>query len=228
MEAKLKEGANTTDRQEESAARAACNSSPSRLTADRSFMGDMLFEGVTQSGVDLFAAHGIALDASERAPGDVDQGIATADGTVGRTLALSASSDGATTDTTSFTSVSSFIGPQVHGYVVLSTTESVLRRSNGTSSPPDDWMAELANQFLGRFKNRLLRQGVPIQRMPPAVFRGQSTRLRNRHNIYEVVLSGSDGWVHIAVDLEPAVSSFDGAPACEDTAVPAEGELLLF
>jgi hypothetical protein len=180
-------------------------------------MGDVLFEGVRQSGIELFAAHGIDL-AAHLLSGNVDDHRTT-----GASLA-----EATPTAPTTFTSVAAFMSAQVHGYIVLSTTESVLCRSNGTTSPPDDWMAELANQFLGRFKNRLLRQGVQIQRMPPAVFRGQSTRLHNLHNMYEVLLSCGDAWVHIAVDLEPAVTFVEVDPPCDDTAVPAEGDLLLF
>lgn len=180
-------------------------------------MQDVIFEGVTQSGIELFAAHGIDLVASPcSGSGDSD----------GASRAQSA--DVTPTAPTTFTSVAAFMGEQVYGYVVLSTTESVLCRSAGTTSHPDDWMAELANQFLGRIKNRLLRQGVQIQRMPPAVFRGQSTRLHNLQNMYDVVLAHAGAWVHIAVDLEPAVTFVVDASPCEDGAVPAEGELLLF
>lgn len=126
-----------------------------------------------------------------------------------------------------FLGVCGFGGRAVTGHVILGATEGVLTRSNTTRSTSDDWMAELANQFLGRIKNGLLRQGIQVHRVPPVVLKGAAVMLA--HNQDEAPLELADGRdrVLIWLDAEP---STDDAPAVLEppTDVLHEGEMVMF
>src|SRR4030095_1236237 len=59
--------------------------------------------------------------------------------------------------------VMGFGGKQMRGALVLATTREPLERTNpGGLTSQRDWICELANQLMGRVKNRLLAVGVEI------------------------------------------------------------------
>lgn len=160
------------------------------------------------AGLDLFAAYGLWL--SLDAPGG--------DGQPG--------AEGA--PPIHYLGVCGFGGTSFTGHVILGASEVVLTESNGTGSSCEDWMAELANQLLGRIKNRLMRRGINVHRVPPIVVKGSCVALAGSHE-GEIPLRLADGrtGVLIWVDSEPAV---DPAPSSDEPAeeVPSEGEVLLF
>jgi hypothetical protein len=168
----------------------------------------VLREGVTRSSLELFAAYGVELNLAE-----ADAGSATF-AAMGAKIA--------------FLGFAGFGGPHLSGSVVLGATEGVLRRSNQTRSAVDDWMAELANQFLGRIKNRLLRAGIAIHRVPPTVVQGPAAALRSGRGGRPVALVDGHDAVLIWIDSETAVAAVDEVAFTEQADVMVEGEMVLF
>ncbi|MES1204605.1 MAG: hypothetical protein ABUS79_01585 [Pseudomonadota bacterium] len=172
----------------------------------------ILRNGVTQSGLDLFSAYGIDFSAAA-------DGVPPLDGTSDVVCPT-------------YLAFAGFGGPHLSGFVVLGVPERVLRRSNVTLSSLDDWMAELANQFLGRIKNSLWRQGIPISRIPPAIVSGGTGSLfLGRTDAPPVTLTDHADSVWIWVKSEPSLESLEdlgaGQPRVERD-VLAEGEMVLF
>jgi hypothetical protein len=167
----------------------------------------VLREGVTRSGLELFAAYGVELSLAHPDVG-TEQLAAVAAEIV-------------------FLGFAGFGGPQLSGSLVLGATDGVLRRSNNTDSAADDWMAELANQFLGRIKNRLLRAGIPIHRIPPAVMRGPAAALRSTRGGRPVALMDRDDAVLIWIESELPLAGSE-ARFQEQPDVMEEGEVILF
>jgi hypothetical protein len=164
----------------------------------------MLRRATTQSGKDLFAAYGLNLRPT-------DKGL-----------------EGDTPAAVAFLSVAGFSGPSFSGFVVLGTTETVLRRCNNTASASCDWMGELGNQFLGRIKNCLLRQGIRIYRVPPAVMSCSSPSLFYApRGVKPVTLSDHGDKVLIWTEFEPAFEE-SGIALLPDDGVLAEGDVILF
>lgn len=63
-----------------------------------------------------------------------------------------------------------FHGAALSGTLLLSVPSAPLRASMPVPTATErDWLAELANQMLGRFKNRLLAYGVDVVAMTPTV-----------------------------------------------------------
>lgn len=165
-----------------------------------------LQEEVLGAGLELFAAYGMRLSLDAPA------------GQVGS----------ASAPPIHYLGVCGFGGTSFSGHVILGASKVVLDQSNGTGSSCEDWMAELANQFLGRIKNRLMRRGINVHRVPPIVVKGAGVALAGAHD-GEIPLRLADGrtGVLIWMDSEPAV---DHAPSSAEPAeeVPTEGEVLLF
>jgi hypothetical protein len=167
-----------------------------------------LRDEVMGAGLDLFAAYGIRLAANQ--------------------TATDASGTPAGCPPVRFLGVCGFGGPAFTGHVILGASEGALSRSNKTWSSGDDWMAELANQFLGRIKNRLLRQGISVHRVPPVVIKGAAIALLRSH-AGGAPLALDDGQDCVLIWLDSQPSTDDAAsvpePACD---VLGEGEMLLF
>jgi hypothetical protein len=180
--------------------------------SDRATLTSLLHQGVTQSGLELFAAYGINFDAASPRP------------TIGNT-----------TPPVDYIGVAGFGGPFLNGFVALGASESLLRRSNHTGSTMDDWMGELANQLSGRIRNRLLRAGIPIQRVPPAVLHGAPESIFLPRTEAPFALTDTRDSVWIWIKTEPSTETCcetaaqDTSPRlAPNTEVLAEGEMLLF
>jgi CheY-specific phosphatase CheX len=80
-----------------------------------------------------------------------------------------------------FVATIGFASATLHGSVVLTTQRKTVAKSRPTKTQPsaptdeelDDWLGELANQLLGRIKNRLLTYGIEFQIGLPVVLRGR-------------------------------------------------------
>lgn len=126
--------------------------------------------------------------------------------------------------------VMGFGGKQLRGALVLAATREPLEKTNpGDSTSQRDWIGELANQLMGRVKNRLLGLGVEILLATPACLSGDNlsltpTRLRAPH-----VFAAGTGVVCVWLDCEHA-DDFDlpPGPPAEPGAAIAEGEAVLF
>jgi hypothetical protein len=170
--------------------------------ADASHASAILRRGTVRSTVALFAAYGVRLTPApplaELELGDIE-----------------------------FLSVAGFSGPDFSGFVVLGTSENMLHRSNSTTSTSSDWMAELGNQLLGRIKNSLLREGISIHRVPPAVVRGTAgSMLCARIGTKPVAFIDNQEIVLIWTEFEPSVELAEARTP--DADVLAEGDMVLF
>lgn len=160
-----------------------------------------------RAGVDLFAAYGVRF-APAMAAEVPEQG-------------------GAALPPVLFLGVCGFGGPTFTGHVVLGASEGVLRRSNNTRSSSDDWMAELANQFLGRIKNGLLRQGIQVHRVAPVVIKGAAVALAHTQSGAPLALEDGHDRVLIWLDAEPSTDETATSPEAESD-VLSEGDMVLF
>lgn len=91
-----------------------------------------------------------------------------------------------------------------------------------------DWAGEMANQFLGRLKNRFVRLGLDFNVGTPTVVRGERLHIKGwpRASVLGRLcrIGGEDVTLHFEVERE-------GAPLFNPTEVDAvspEGESLLF
>jgi hypothetical protein len=160
---------------------------------------------VIESTTDLFGAFGVSV---HQAPDEGETPI--------RTLAMMG-----------------FGGDHLRGTLLLDADASVIAQSYPTPDAVrpedlDDWLAELANQLLGRVKNRLLRHGIVIQMSTPTVVSGRAFRIG--------VLSGSEACMPhrfegagggLSVRFEATANA---GVALESPArdIAAEGDMLLF
>ncbi len=126
-------------------------------------------------------------------------------------------------------SVVGFTSPDFSGSLVIGTTLDIVRETSPEASSLHDWMGELANQLLGRIKNRLLRYGVALDMAIPVVIMGIELRtpvVEGRH-VLDYGFDSKLGKIVVRVDLTP---TWRLHPPCdgEDTTTAEEGELLLF
>ena len=125
-------------------------------------------------------------------------------------------------------SVIGFAGKQIAGTLVLGATREPLKRSKPSLASDRDWIAELANQLLGRIKNKILRKGIVFYAMPPAVVSGDHLApVVSGADFRPCVFTTPGGlvclWIelHLAGDLQPD-------PPADEEPIADEGDLLLF
>lgn len=140
----------------------------------------------------------------------------------------------------SFAASLGFTADQLRGTLVLIAPESAIAKvlppelAAGASSPDAlaDWVSELANQLVGRVKNKLLRYGVTVTLSVPSVFRAESLRCYPRKTSLSVGatsiqltarMAEFDAWFDVEVQSD--VTFVERASI---SAPPSEGELVLF
>jgi CheY-specific phosphatase CheX len=81
-----------------------------------------------------------------------------------------------------------FAGEELRGALVLTSTRKLVQqvlpqevRERDADEQLADWMGELANQLLGRVKNRLLRYGVSLAMGTPTVMLGTELSRKDKH-----------------------------------------------
>lgn len=127
-----------------------------------------------------------------------------------------------------------FAGTAIRGVIGLSVTPTLASQAlDGTAELEpqlDDWVAEAANQLLGRIKNRLLQRGVMISAALPIVLRGIEVRVAQRTaapiRVYRFAAAHES--VVVWLDLQT-----NGVIALADAVGPTEqpmdeGDMLLF
>jgi hypothetical protein len=125
-------------------------------------------------------------------------------------------------------SVIGFAGRGVSGSLVLGATSEPLERSKPSRASARDWIAELANQLLGRIKNKVLRRGIEFYAMPPAVVSGNHLAPVTSQPDFRPWVFATPGGVvclWIEVSAAPEVQPDAGLIAAD---IPAEGDVLLF
>jgi hypothetical protein len=125
-------------------------------------------------------------------------------------------------------SVIGFAGRGISGTLVLGATKEPLERSKPGRASERDWIAELANQLLGRIKNKVMRVGIEFYAMPPAVVSGNHLAPVTSHADFRPWVFATPGgivclWIEVAAapELHPDV-------ALMTADIPAEGDVLLF
>jgi hypothetical protein len=125
-------------------------------------------------------------------------------------------------------SVIGFAGRGVAGTLVLGATKEPLERSKPVQSSERDWIAELANQLLGRIKNKMMRMGIDFYAMPPAVVSGRHLApVTSQPDFRPWVFATPGGVVCLWIEVTAAPEIHPNmALIAED--IPCEGDLLLF
>jgi hypothetical protein len=121
-----------------------------------------------------------------------------------------------------------FTSDQMRGSILLAATREPL----GRTSPVNDtslreWIAELSNQLLGRFKNKLVSRGVNLHVSTPVVLRGVRLTPLTRTELRPLVFDCDDGCVCVWVDAE-LMKGVDLTVMHESAGLINEGEGMLF
>jgi hypothetical protein len=127
-----------------------------------------------------------------------------------------------------FCGVVGFSGDQMRGTLLLATSREPLGRTSPTTDASlREWIAELANQLLGRIKNRLLNHGVILHLSTPIVLRGEHIAPISQTELvpYAFACDGGNVCVWFDAELPP---SFDLGQRVETEGLAAEGTSMLF
>ena len=126
--------------------------------------------------------------------------------------------------------VMGFGGKEMRGALVLATGRGPLELTNPENlGSPRDWVCELANQLMGRVKNRLVGLGVQIHLATPAGLSGDNLSLTPSKLRAPQVFGTYNGHVCVWIDCEftDGFQLPQTTTLAADAAMP-EGETLLF
>jgi CheY-specific phosphatase CheX len=132
--------------------------------------------------------------------------------------------------TLTLVSVVGFAGREISGSLVLGASSEPLLRSNPTQAPQRDWIGELANQLLGRVKNKIARHGIEIYAVPPSVVSGEHLApVTSVGDFAPLVFSTPGGgivclWIDLAVAPELRLADL----LVGGIEIPNEGDVILF
>jgi hypothetical protein len=106
-------------------------------------------------------------------------------------------------------SLAKFEGRDLSGCLVLGATNELIALSGRAAgidgNAKTDWIAELANQLLGRVKNHALRAGIGFGVVPPAVVDGKHLRpVVDQPDFQPTFLSCEEGVVCLWIELRTA------------------------
>lgn len=169
---------------------------------------DILCDLLEASLLELLEAYGVRADASDAAWSEADEHQPGIAGVIGYTSDV------------------------MRGSLVVYGFKSVLAsmgQTDGSDLALRDWAGEVANQLLGRFKNKLLHYGVVLTMTTPVVvvgFRLDVTSVSGMPRISSGAVS-SYGRIRVALDAvadpDALVSAVESIPMGA-----SEGEVLLF
>lgn len=114
---------------------------------------------------------------------------------------------GETGDSAEFTYMGliGFSGGSIRGTLLLApSTLSVAETPWRTREELRDWVGELANQLLGRIKNKLLRYGIEIYLTIPITIRGKHLAPVSRMELRPYSFDAGPGCVAVWMDIEVA------------------------
>ena len=140
----------------------------------------------------------------------------------------SADAEAAPEEATGLCGVLGFTGSTMSGSVVITATDDALAASNPLrDGPTRDWIAELTNQIVGRFKNALLRRGVDVGMSVPVVLRAVRLVPVPSRTLRPVSIEVGGGLFRLWLDLEYAATFvIDDAVTLE--AAGREGDTFMF
>jgi hypothetical protein len=128
-----------------------------------------------------------------------------------------------------FLGVVSYMAPGLSGTLVLGLTPKVLRRSNPCQTSDRDWAGELANQLFGRVKLKLLRRGLELWSVAPAVVDGTHLIPAVTHPGFDPHFFKADTtecvalWIEVEIGRDVRLDT-----AAPDQDIPTEGDVILF
>lgn len=156
----------------------------------------------------------------------------------GVALSYDGETDGAAVDGEGMASFVGFTGDRIRGSLLLSTCPVLVARSHPSdlSACPEpalelaDWIGELANQLLGRIKNKVRVHGIDFSVSTPVSLAGQELRSGPAHIDDSRFLrfrgGGAELHVQFSATLAPDFAfQYPPAAAVEE---PQEGDLMLF
>jgi hypothetical protein len=127
-----------------------------------------------------------------------------------------------------YCSVIGFSSEQMKGTLLLATSSEPLGRTKPVEGGSlREWIAELANQLLGRIKSKLAERGVILAISTPVVLRGQHLRPLTSQEVAPLTFVCDGGCVCVWVDAVLA-PELDISHVQENCQVMGEGEALLF
>jgi len=145
-------------------------------------------------------------------------------------VTLAEDSSGAKETASPLTAVVGFHGAAISGSVVLVVDAALLRASMQTKDTTErEWLAELANQVLGRMKNRLLAYGVDVAASTPNVL--ASVRIvpnGPKDQRQGITMVGNGTRATVWVDYQAKDPDRLAKLARGEATVGREGDLILF
>jgi CheY-specific phosphatase CheX len=130
-----------------------------------------------------------------------------------------------------------FTSSGLRGALVLISTRQLIKRvlpeevrRNATDEHIADWMGELANQLLGRIKNKLLPLGVALEMSTPTVIFGLDLASKDTRSSQRRSFAFRHGNDALSVFLDAVAAqgfAFSGSETGAGVGI-AEGELALF
>jgi CheY-specific phosphatase CheX len=130
-----------------------------------------------------------------------------------------------------------FTGPGLGGMLAIRATTDTVRSSLPIAPPGGadaaalgDWIAEIANQLIGRTKNKLLRYGTTLEITPPTQARADDLLVLGCERARTT-------WIYAGTTVGPFLVMFElrAEPGLElhhvagcDAVAVAEGDLMLF
>jgi hypothetical protein len=111
----------------------------------------------------------------------------------------------------------------------LGASAPMLKRSNASGTSHSDWIAELANQFFGRFKLKLLRGGFELWSMESVAITGRllATGVSQPQSVPFAFVDAAGGAVALWIEIEINGEIRINTPA-RDAEIPREGDVILF
>jgi hypothetical protein len=122
-----------------------------------------------------------------------------------------------------------FASPGLSGTATVGASAPILKRSNSGGTSHRDWIAELANQFFGRFKLKLLRGGFELWSMAPVAITGRllATGVSQPESPPLAFVDAQGDAVLLWIEVEISGEVKVGTPA-SDGEIPSEGDIILF
>jgi hypothetical protein len=129
------------------------------------------------------------------------------------------------TDELLYSGVMGFVGSDVRGTCLLAAPAAVVLATAPPNARPRDWVGELANQLVGRFKAKLMARGATIALTTPIVLSGMRLSPLPRGDVQPGVLETTTGRVLVWLEAEVDTAFRFGS---ERPLRAAEGDLLIF
>jgi hypothetical protein len=154
-------------------------------------------------------------------------------------IAVDACSDGPSSQNTasSIVAMVGYAGPVMRGTLTIVAPQRLVRACYPVSAESVglhelfDWWGEVANQFLGRVKNKLVGRGVEIhQSTPKSLLADQLRFLVSDQSISVFEVASGDDRIGVWFDAESNGSAalFTASPSVAPAPAAAEGEMFLF